>query len=137
MDKWFKDILPDKDPYHNRGRSNMTKVDPTIFLNWDEYMFTTSPAWCVVIVNNKVFMLTTSPAWRVVIVNNKVFMLTTSPAWRVVIVNNKVFTMSISHVSQTYNSYHIKLFKISFPMWCILWIPKHMTLIPYSIATTF
>jgi hypothetical protein len=20
MDKWFKDILPDKDPYHNRGR---------------------------------------------------------------------------------------------------------------------
>jgi hypothetical protein len=19
MDKWFKDILPDKDPYHNRG----------------------------------------------------------------------------------------------------------------------
>jgi hypothetical protein len=21
MDKWFKDILPDKDPYHNRGRT--------------------------------------------------------------------------------------------------------------------
>jgi len=20
MDKWLKDILPDKDPYHNRGR---------------------------------------------------------------------------------------------------------------------
>jgi hypothetical protein len=23
MDKWFKDILPDKDPYHNRGRDQM------------------------------------------------------------------------------------------------------------------
>jgi hypothetical protein len=21
MDKWFKDILPDKDPYHNHGRN--------------------------------------------------------------------------------------------------------------------
>ena len=25
MDKWFKDILPDKDPYHNRGREQMRK----------------------------------------------------------------------------------------------------------------
>ena len=25
MDKWFKDILPDKDPYHNRGRHQMRK----------------------------------------------------------------------------------------------------------------
>jgi hypothetical protein len=25
MDKWFKDILPDKDPYHNRGRGQMRK----------------------------------------------------------------------------------------------------------------
>jgi hypothetical protein len=25
MDKWFKDILPDKDPYHNRGRDPMRK----------------------------------------------------------------------------------------------------------------
>ena len=25
MDKWFKDILPDKDPYHNRGRNQMRK----------------------------------------------------------------------------------------------------------------
>jgi hypothetical protein len=25
MDKWFKDILPDKDPYHNRGRDQMRK----------------------------------------------------------------------------------------------------------------
>jgi hypothetical protein len=25
MDKWFKDILPDKDPYHNRGRDQMSK----------------------------------------------------------------------------------------------------------------
>jgi hypothetical protein len=24
-DKWFKDILPDKDPYHNRGRDQMRK----------------------------------------------------------------------------------------------------------------
>ena len=23
MDKWFTDILPDKDPYHNRGRDQM------------------------------------------------------------------------------------------------------------------
>ena len=23
MDKWFKDILPDKDPYHNRGREQI------------------------------------------------------------------------------------------------------------------
>ena len=23
MDKWLKDILPDKDPYHNRGRDQM------------------------------------------------------------------------------------------------------------------
>jgi hypothetical protein len=25
MDEWFKDILPDKDPYHNRGRDQMRK----------------------------------------------------------------------------------------------------------------
>ena len=25
MDKWFKDILPDTDPYHNRGRDQMRK----------------------------------------------------------------------------------------------------------------
>jgi hypothetical protein len=25
MDKWFKDRLPDKDPYHNRGRDQMRK----------------------------------------------------------------------------------------------------------------
>ena len=25
MDKWFKDILPDKDPYHNLGRDEMRK----------------------------------------------------------------------------------------------------------------
>ena len=25
MDKWFKDILPDEDPYHNRGRDQMRK----------------------------------------------------------------------------------------------------------------
>jgi hypothetical protein len=25
MDKWFKDILPDKDSYHNRGRDQMRK----------------------------------------------------------------------------------------------------------------
>ena len=25
MDKWFKYILPDKDPYHNRGRDQMRK----------------------------------------------------------------------------------------------------------------
>jgi hypothetical protein len=25
MDKWFKDILPEKDPYHNRGRDQMRK----------------------------------------------------------------------------------------------------------------
>ena len=25
MDKWFKDILPDKDPYHNRGRDQRSK----------------------------------------------------------------------------------------------------------------
>ena len=25
MDKWFKDILPDKDIYHNRGRDQMRK----------------------------------------------------------------------------------------------------------------
>jgi hypothetical protein len=25
MDKWFKNILPDKDPYHNRGRDQMRK----------------------------------------------------------------------------------------------------------------
>jgi hypothetical protein len=25
MDKWFKDIFPDKDPYHNRGRDQMRK----------------------------------------------------------------------------------------------------------------
>jgi hypothetical protein len=25
MNKWFKDILPDKDPYHNRGRDQMWK----------------------------------------------------------------------------------------------------------------
>jgi hypothetical protein len=26
MDKWLKDILPDKDPYHNRGRDQMRKM---------------------------------------------------------------------------------------------------------------
>ena len=25
MDKWFKDILPEKYPYHNRGRNQMRK----------------------------------------------------------------------------------------------------------------
>ena len=25
MDKWFKDIPPDKDPYNNRGRDQMRK----------------------------------------------------------------------------------------------------------------
>jgi hypothetical protein len=25
MDKWFKYILPDKDPYHNHGRDQMRK----------------------------------------------------------------------------------------------------------------
>jgi hypothetical protein len=25
MDKWLKDILPDKEPYHNRGRDQMRK----------------------------------------------------------------------------------------------------------------
>jgi hypothetical protein len=25
MNKWLKDILPDKDPYHNRGRDQMRK----------------------------------------------------------------------------------------------------------------
>jgi hypothetical protein len=25
MDKWLKDILPDKDPYHNRGRDQIRK----------------------------------------------------------------------------------------------------------------
>jgi len=25
MDKWLKDILPDKDPCHNRGRDQMRK----------------------------------------------------------------------------------------------------------------
>ena len=25
MDKWLKDILRDKDPYHNRGRDQMRK----------------------------------------------------------------------------------------------------------------
>jgi hypothetical protein len=25
MDKWFKDILTDKDPYHNRGRDPMRR----------------------------------------------------------------------------------------------------------------
>jgi len=27
MDKWLKDILPDKDPYHNRGRNQMRKKE--------------------------------------------------------------------------------------------------------------
>jgi hypothetical protein len=27
MDKWFKDIFPDKDPYHNRGRDQMRKKE--------------------------------------------------------------------------------------------------------------
>ena len=33
MDKWFKDILPDKDPYHshNRGRDQMRKKGGTEF----------------------------------------------------------------------------------------------------------
>ena len=25
MDKWHKDVLPDKDPYHNHGRDQMRK----------------------------------------------------------------------------------------------------------------
>ena len=25
MDKWLKDVLPDKDPYHNRGRDQLRK----------------------------------------------------------------------------------------------------------------
>jgi hypothetical protein len=40
MDKWFKDILPDTDPYHNRGREQMGKrgvgvcVDQHALLNF-------------------------------------------------------------------------------------------------------
>jgi hypothetical protein len=26
MDKWLKDILPDKEPHHNRGRDQMRKI---------------------------------------------------------------------------------------------------------------
>ena len=36
MDKWFKDILPDKDPYHNRGRDQMRKKGgPEFEYLWD------------------------------------------------------------------------------------------------------
>ena len=31
MDKWLKDILPDNDPYHNRGRDKMRKKGGTEF----------------------------------------------------------------------------------------------------------
>jgi hypothetical protein len=35
MDKWFKDILPDKDPYHNRGRiPNEEKGGPEFECLW-------------------------------------------------------------------------------------------------------
>ena len=36
MDKWFKDILPDKDPYHNRGRDQMrNKGGPEFECLWE------------------------------------------------------------------------------------------------------
>jgi hypothetical protein len=38
MDKWFKDILPDKDPYHNRGRDQMRKKGGPDFL-YDVYLY--------------------------------------------------------------------------------------------------
>ena len=38
MDKWFKDILPDKDPYHNRGRDQMRKKGgPEFECLWSRY----------------------------------------------------------------------------------------------------
>ena len=37
MDKWLKDILPDKDPYHNRGRNQMRKKGgPEFECLWNE-----------------------------------------------------------------------------------------------------
>ena len=39
MDKWFKDILPDKDPYHNLGRDQMRKKGgPEFECLWYNYM---------------------------------------------------------------------------------------------------
>jgi hypothetical protein len=31
MDKWFKDILPEKDPYLNRGREKMREKGVNIY----------------------------------------------------------------------------------------------------------
>jgi hypothetical protein len=31
MDKWLKDILPEKDPYHNLGRDQMRKKGKMYF----------------------------------------------------------------------------------------------------------
>jgi hypothetical protein len=40
MDKWFKDILPDKDPYHNRGRDQMRKKGgPEFECLWSHYVY--------------------------------------------------------------------------------------------------
>jgi hypothetical protein len=38
MDKWFKDILPDKDPYHNRGRYHHMIIYKTTFKSYMQYI---------------------------------------------------------------------------------------------------
>jgi hypothetical protein len=50
MDKWFKDILPDKDPYHNRGRDQMRKKGgPEFECLWSETdIAATIYAWILV-----------------------------------------------------------------------------------------
>jgi hypothetical protein len=40
MDKWLKDILPDNDPYHNRGRDQMRKFGvPEFECLWSHFTF--------------------------------------------------------------------------------------------------
>ena len=47
MDKWLKDILPDKDSYHNRGKDQMRKMGGSEFeclwsdmshVDWNKYV---------------------------------------------------------------------------------------------------
>ena len=52
MDKWFKDILPDKNPYHNRGRDQMRKKGGSEFeFLWCCLVFSVScfvdQYWCI------------------------------------------------------------------------------------------
>jgi hypothetical protein len=67
MDKWLKDILPDKDPYHNRGRDQMRKKD-CVHLSSPNKTFT-CPCNIMYMLTFKLFIVFTCLALTKLLVN--------------------------------------------------------------------